>query len=197
MPTPEQLTEWRETLNAGLNSKPDEIPLLPPGMEPAQLFSLSEADIRTVEILRWAVEDIARVWNVAPARLAQQAGGGAGVRTQTFREQMTDLEVITIKPLADRLDAALRVLLSAKERMDGLRVWTDTSDIGKGTLADKIEMLDRLVARSGAATIDEGRKEVMGWQPLPNGKGDMVYSPKGSPEQGGQQGDMGGDGGEA
>ena len=144
-------------------------------------------DIRTVEILKWAVEDVCRVWNIAPARLGQQSGGGAGIRTQTIAEQLTDLEIVTVGPLAKRMDAAMEVLLSFEERGRGLRIMSKTDHIGKGTLANKIEMLDRLVARSGAATIDEGRDKVMGWLPLPNGEGNKVYSPKGSPEQGGKE----------
>ena len=183
IPTPDQIREYKAALSAGLAMDAGDLPLLPPGIAAASIPALLESDIRAIEILRWAVEDVCRVWCVAPARIGQQSGSGAGVRTQTFIEQMSDLEATAIRPVAERLDAACEVLLSREERMEGMGIHTNTDWIGLGTLANRIEMADRACARGGFWQVDEAR-ELTDKDPLPNGEGEKLYDPKGAPKQG-------------
>ena len=194
MPTPEQIESVVKILRDDFTkvAHQNKAAVLPPGAKGTMIPSLSEGDLQLVDILRWGVEDIARIWNMAPSRLGQLSGGGAGVRTQTFIDQMADFEVFTISPVCRRIDAALnRVLLIDSDRRDGYRIKTDTSALRMGSFADLVNTMEKAVARAMLMTPNEGRAR-MGLPARPDG--DQLLQPKGAPAQ--NTGDDDGDDGD-
>ena len=156
--------------------------LLPPGTIPGRIESLSQADALLIEILRWTVEDISRIYGISPARLSQMSGGGAGVRVQAFIDQVADFERFAVAPVAAMLDAALTsTMLTRKEQMEGYRIRTDTQQVSAGSARDKVMLADQAVARAGVMTPNEARQRYLGLPPIEGG--DQLLSPKGSPMQ--------------
>ena len=163
-------------------AKKNKIPVLPPGIESALLEAFSPVDIQLLDLMRWGVEDICGVYGVSPARLGHLPGGGAGIRTQSFRDQMSDLEQMAVRPVAGMVDSSLtRGLFTVKERMDGWKIVTDTSNVGVGTLYDRAELADKLVMRAGVYTPNEARTDLFGKPPVEDG--DELRDPKGAPVQ--------------
>ena len=181
-PAPKQIADtlgalanaYNETVSAG------KMPVLPPGLSGGFVPGLQPADLAIIELLRWTVEDICRVYSISPARMAQQSGGGAGVRTQKLTDQLTDLERTAVAPVAQLFDSALtKSLLTPAERMAGLRIVTDTWSIGLGSLADRAAIADQLVAKAPIWTPNEARQKLFGMGPLDGG--DELMQPKGAP----------------
>ena len=170
----EQLTGAR---NAG------KVAVLPPGIEPAGMDGMSAVDMQLIELLKWSVEDIARVFNVPPARLGHYH---EGFRVSTFQHQAADWERYTIYPLALALDAQLnRKLLSVIDRQQDLRIKNRTDMISAGSLAEQIDAADHAVTRGGLLTINEGREML---RRAPREDGDRLVEPKGAPAQGSNNG---------
>lgn len=162
------LAETREELDK--LQKNMRIPVLPPGMTPMAVPAFSMGDLNAIDALRWTVEDICRVYGVAPARLGQLSGGGAGVRTQALQDQLTDFEATAIRPVAAMIDGGLtRALLTPEERFDGLAVKTETWPIGLGSMEDRANIADQLVARAPIMTPNEARNQLFGMPPIEGG----------------------------
>jgi len=160
------------------------VPVLPPGVTPMSIPAFSIGDLNVVELLRWTVEDICRVYGVSPSRLGQMSGGGAGVRTQALQDQLTDFEATACRPVARMVDAALtRTLLTPAERMEGMSVMTETWPIGLGSMEDRANIADQLVARAPIMTPNEARRRLFGMPPVEGGDG--LRESKGAPPSGG------------
>ena len=155
------------------------VAVLPPGVKPEKLGGISSVDMQLVELLKWSVEDIARVWGISPIRLGHYH---EGFRVATFEQQASDFERYTIYGLARRFDAQLnQKLLVQQDLRSGYRIETATSMLRSGSLTERIEAADKAVAKAGIWTINEGRK--LTGQP-PRDDGDRLMSPKGAPAQG-------------
>lgn len=173
----------------GRAEKAGKMILLAPGLEVGQLAALSALDLQLIEILRWGVEDICRVFGVSPVRLGHFH---EGMRARTFEQQAVDFERYSIMPRVKEIDSQLtRKLLKPDEIMEGYRVATDCDSVGFGTLTERIAAADMAVARAGVWTINEGRA-MTGLPPHPDG--DRLIEPKGAPSQqnGGDPGQGGG-----
>lgn len=74
---PEKLKELNRMVRKNLRAgrKYDDPPILAPGYETQRATGMSAADIQLVEILRWTIEDVARVWNVPLSWLHHFRGG--------------------------------------------------------------------------------------------------------------------------
>lgn len=169
-----------EKLQADLGraEKAGKMILLAPGLEVGQLAALSALDLQLIEILRWGVEDVCRVFGVSPVRLGHFH---EGMRARTFEQQAVDFERYSIMPRVVEIDSQLtRKLLNAEEIMAGYRVSTDCNSVGFGTLTERIGAADMAVARAGVWTINEGRA-ITGLPPHPDG--DRLIEPKGAPSQ--------------
>ena len=167
-------TEYQQALNR------NELPVLPPQIKGGRIPTIDASDIATLEILRWGVEDICRIYGVSPARVGQMSGGGAGVRTQSLQDQAADFEKFAIAPVAKIVDSACtKTLLSVAEQMAGLRVVTETWSVGLGSLEDRAAMADTLVAKSPIWTPNEARARLFGLPAVEGG--DDLIQPKGAP----------------
>ena len=162
------------------DTRQEGIAVLPPGVKPEKLLGgLSSVDMQLVELLKWSVEDVARVWGISPIRLGHYH---EGFRVATFEQQAADFERYTIYALAKRFDAQLnQKLLVPVDLRAGYRITTNTDMLRTGSLTERITAAELAVSRGGIWTINEGR-ELTG-QP-PRDDGDRLMSPKGAPAQG-------------
>ena len=177
------MEQWQEALEllrtefSGA-TKAGELPFLPPGIEVANMHSISNLDLALVDILKWGVEDVARVFNLSPIRLGHFQ---TGMRARTFEAQAVDFERYSIMPHAEVMDAQLtRKLLSSEDIRNGLAVKTDTSAVSLGTYRERVEAAELAVTRGGIMTINEGRR-MLDLPALPDG--DKLLEPKGAPAQ--------------
>ena len=150
------------------------IPILFPGYRLSSPGSVSAADLEIVELLRYGVEDVARVFNFHPAML--------GVR-QTSKTDIKEIAEYftrwTLRPVVERIqDAVSFHLLSRADKRDNLQVVFDLDRSRLGTWSDLIQTLDRAYARAGLMTLNEARRRA-GMAPVDGG--DIILVPKGSP----------------
>ena len=165
-----------EQMQQSRNSK--KIPVLPPGVSIDRMEQLKSSDLEIVNLLKWGVEDVARVWGVSPFRLGHFHEGR---RMPKFEEQAEDFERYTISEHAEMMKWQLtRKLLSAEDIIANKVIDVPTDLIRHGSMTERIIAAELAVARGGIMTINEGRG-LIGLPPLPDG--DRLYSPKGSPEQ--------------
>ena len=179
--TPGQIKNIQDLVKRKYNETREKgIAVLPPGVKPEKLLGgLSSVDMQLVELLKWSVEDVARVWGISPIRLGHYH---EGFRVATFEQQASDFERYTIYALAKRFDAQLnQKLLVPVDLRAGYRIKTNTEMLRTGSLSERIVAAEQAVARAGLWTINEGR-ELTG-QP-PRADGDRLMSPKGAPAQG-------------
>lgn len=180
LPTAKQARDMIEVLAdayAG-NLKQGRMPVLPPGLEGGSVPGFSQADELAIEILRWSLEDMARVYSIAPSRLGQMSGGGAGVRTQDYQDQVSDLAHFASAPVSDRVDMAMTVsLLTEDEQTDGLVIKADKIPLSLGSPADIASLGVQLVG-GGLYTPNEYRKKYAGLPPHKDG--DKLSPPRGA-----------------
>ena len=175
----EKIDELRDAIaeDFAASAREGSVPFLPPGIKLDRLNQLTSVDLQVVDLLRWIVEEVARVYNVSPVRLGQLV---TGMRTAGYEQQSADYVRYTIGPRAEALDEECTVkLLTPEERLAGLRVRSFTDRLSTGTLSERIGAADKAVARAGIWTINEGRA-LTGKGPIAGG--DRLLPPKGSPK---------------
>lgn len=154
------------------------IPMLPPGVKLEKFDSISNVDLQLVELLRWGVEDIARVWRISPVRLGHFH---EGMRVAGMEAQFTDFALFT---LAEHVHAAAeqltRKLLSAAQIVDNHEIMIPTDSLKRGSLSERSKVAKEMVSDGGVWTINEGR-ELTGKPPREDG--DRLLQPKGAPAQ--------------
>ena len=178
-PTPDQIRATLETLTDAYNTAREKsvVPVLAPGIEVGAVPGLTQGDALALDILRWSVEDIARIYGVSPGRLGQMSGGGAGVRTQRYIDQVSDFAHFAAAPVAKRIDSALTyTLLSVEERMLGMRVHSDLTELSMGSPSDLASLGVALVG-GGTHTPNEVRQRYHGLPPIEGG--DQLSAPQG------------------
>lgn len=155
-------------------------PFLPPAVQLAKATMISAVDLQLIDLLKWGVEDMARVFGISPFRLGHYQ---QGYRVMSFEMQSADFERYTAAPDAAVFDSQMNYkLLTPEEIMASLTIRTDTNTISMGSLSERAKIALDLVANGGMWQIDEGR-HLTGQRPLPDGKGQKVLQPKGAPPQ--------------
>ena len=178
----DQFLKVREAIATSYQAAKDknQTPVLPPGVELKRIQALSASDMQLIELLKWGVEDVARVWDMSPIRLGHYY---EGMRVSTFEHQAADFSRYTISPKATVCDSQLtRKLMPVDDVVQGLRIGSDVDNLARGSLSERISAADTAVTKAGIWLIDEGR-ELTGKRPLPNGEGKRLYQPKGAPTQ--------------
>ena len=155
------------------------IPLLPPGVSPAQTGGMSAVDMQLIELMRWSVEDVCRVFSVPP-RMVGHTTHGMRVETK-LGQQGEDFFRWSLAPWITRIEAQLTAkLLNAADREAGVRVRMSADALSQGTFAERVAAIDQAVAKAGVITINEGRA-VLGY--APRADGDRLILPAGTPEK--------------
>ena len=171
---------WRDRLEeeyAGARNA-GRVPVLPPGIKLERAQALSANDLQLIELLKWGVEDMARVFGVSPIRLGHYY---QGMRVRGFEMQAVDFERYSILPKTHIIDTQLSwKLLSETDHVNGLVIRSKTDMVSMGSLSERADVVDQLVSKAGVLTINEGR-EIIGKQAHPDG--DKLLQPKGAPTQ--------------
>ena len=126
------------------------VPVLPPGVTTAQMGGPSPVDLQVIELLRWTVEDICRIYKVPPRMI------GAHADTQrtgaAFEAQAVQYVRWAVRPLCNPIaDEVTHQLLPA-----GWSAELDPSKQAMGTFGERVAATDKAVARGGMLTINEG-----------------------------------------
>ena len=177
--------EMSGAINAG------KTPVLHPGYTVSDLGGFSAIDLELIELLRFGIEDIARIWNIPPLWLHHSPGRGGGARKPMTEETAHFFERYSIRGRAAIIGSQLSAkLLDEQDRTDSLSVKVVTDRIGEGSRSERIISAELAATRGGLLTINEARRSI-GYDDRDDG--DRLLSPKGSPPQGGNL-DGGGEG---
>ncbi len=151
------------------------VPILPPGFRLVHPQT-SPADLQIVELLKWGVEDIARIFGVPPMELFSNQGETSG---RTIEAQNAWLERRTLSGHVTRIEAQYTQRLFTREaRTRGWAVRLPLERALLGSLSEVAKSVELLVTRGGLLTVNEGRG-LMGYPPRTDG--DRLLPPKGSP----------------
>lgn len=154
------------------------LPVMPPGVKVERMQTLSNTDLELIELLKWGVEDMARVFGIPPARLGHYF---RGYRQQDLELRGAEFERYSISPHTGMSNAQLsRKMVSVEDMQRGYRVMTPTDTLKRGSLSERVTAAKEAVADSGIWTINEGRA-LTGKPPHPDG--DRLLQPKGAPPQ--------------
>lgn len=135
--------------NLAMAQRYDEPPIFPPGFDTKRATGLSAADIQLIEILRWTIEDVARVWNVQLNWLHHFRGGIS--TAQNSDSSWTRFLARSIAGPAERIGQAFTAkLLTPEERLMDLAVKVDWM-----ALAQR-DQLEEMSAAAGAMPDDAG-----------------------------------------
>lgn len=152
-----------------------QVPILPPGFKLATPAP-SPADLQIVELLKWGVHDIARIFGVPPTELFAQM---EGMPRTTIEAQNAWLERRSLAGHIETIEAQLTCqLFSAEARTRGWAVRLPVEELLAGSLSEMAKTVELIVTRGGLATINEGRR-LLKLPPRPDG--DRLLPPKGSP----------------
>ena len=158
----------------------DWIPVLPPGVTIERMQTLSNTDLQLIDLLKWGVEDMARVFGVPPARLGHYY---RGFRQQDVEQRGAEFERFSISPHTGMTDSQLtRKLVNGEDMQRGYTVVTPTDSLKRGSLTERSMVAKAMVADGGTWTINEGR-ELTDKPPIEGG--DKLLQPKGAPPQDG------------
>ena len=150
------------------------VPVLPPGVVPAQMGGVSPADLQLIEMMKWNALDICRAFGVPPRMVFvydQQ------LRVTGFEAQASDWQRQSVEPWCERIAAQVSYALSPPRLDDGARLHLDSSELSVGTYSEQITANAAAVA-GGLMTPNEARAR-MGLPPHPDG--DQLIMPAGSP----------------
>lgn len=150
------------------------VPVLPAGVKASQLGGPSAVDLQIIELMRWSVEDICRAYRVPPRMVGAHA---ENQRTgSAFEAQATQFIRHSVRPLCNLIAGEL-----SWQIFDGrFDVEIDPSQQAMGSFGERVNAVDKAVAKGGVLTINEGR-EVLGYSKREDG--DRLLSPTGAPDQ--------------
>ena len=176
----DKLKAWGETLEkeyGGVRAA-GKTPVLPPGYSLKSVGTISAVDLQLVELLKWGVEDLARVWNYNPWLLSIITSG----TVPKMQEQIEHFARFTFQPWVNLVKSALTFnLMSPLEKADGYAIDINTDLVRSGTWLDQMNAADLAATRGAILTPNEVRRRLR-HRPLPGEENDKLRSPKGSPD---------------
>ena len=177
---PEVLKDLKETLSKtyGEARQAGKVPALPPGFNISSTAGLSAVDMQIIQLLRYGVEDIARVFGLPPRVIGHYH---EGFRATRYEAQQADFERLSIRHHARRIESEFsQKLLTVNDRSAGLTIRLPTRRIQEGTWAEMVESVGQAVSDYAVMTPNEGRRLLR----LPSIEGgDKLRSPRGGPPQ--------------
>lgn len=156
------------------------VPVLPPGVAPGQMGGVSSVDLQLVELLKWSIEDICRVFDLPPRMVHHQH---VGIRVDPKLSQLSSYFVRwSVLKHARRLSAQVtHKLLPVADIRRRRYIRMNPDMITAGTFDEKVMAVGSAVAQYGLLTINEGRT-FLGYEPRADG--DILISPIGAPATG-------------
>ncbi len=178
---PEQAEEIREKLEkkvsgfqrAGLS------PVLPPGVKPSKT-GFSSVDLQLIELLKFSIQDIARVWMVPLFLLQHFEKSSGGWTNSNLTEQWTNFVRFSLNTHIARYTSEFDVKLLRPAERRRYRTHIDTGPLVMGSLKDIAETMEVLTAKAAIWTPEEARAYT-GRGPVPEGQN--LRQPTGAPRQ--------------
>ena len=162
----DQLADWM---------RKDKVITLPPGFSVES--GINDLDLKAIELLDLTVDEVARIYGTPPNFLFRY-------HVQSFRaleQENVAFARRTVQLHAQLIaDELTRKLLTAQEQIDHQRIMLDLTSLELGTLTEQIAAATMATADAGLWSVDEGR-ELTGKSPLPDGKGQRCFEPRGGP----------------
>lgn len=182
-PDPKVLKELKKIVDEEINGLQNsgKAAVLPPTISPANVGQLSGIELKVIDIMKWSLVDICRVFGVPP-RLIGHYEQGVRAENGMFQRSVADFLKWNMEPDIRRLESAFsKKLLTMEERVNGYRVMYDLNEFEKGTMRERAEIAELLVTRAMVWTPNQGRRYVDNSPPVDGG--DRLVSPKGAPDQ--------------
>ena len=162
----------------------------PAGMKIDDRPLFNATDMQAIEVLKFSVEEICRIYGVSP-RMVGHFASGQRVENKVGT-QAEDFWRNAVKPWAQRIEAQLTLkLIKIEERMDGLRVKLLSEGVREGSPEERMRNASHGYADGGLITQNEGRA-IIGLPPTEDG--DKFQVPRGGTDQGGRPQSTDGDG---
>jgi HK97 family phage portal protein len=136
-------------------------------------ITLAPNEAQFLETRQFQVQDIARIYGVPPHLLADSSNStswGSGLA-----QQNTAFAQLTLRPWAERIEAAFSKLLRSEGAAPGVFVKLNLEALQRGSFPEQVTALSEAIA-AGIFTIDEARA-LFDRAPLPNGLGSAQPSP--------------------
>ena len=153
------------------------IPVLPAGVKPETMGGVSPADLQMIELLRWNIEDVCRVFGVPPRQVFHFS---RDLRAVGFESQAVDWQRSGVEPICDMLADSMSERIFREGRSMVRRYELDSSRLSLGTYTEQVTAHVAAIA-GGLRTPNECRL-LMG--DPPHTDGDRLFTPAGTPEQG-------------
>lgn len=156
--------------------------VMPAGLRIDDRSLFSASDMQVIEILRWTVEDICRIFGVPPRLLGhyasgQRVDGKVGTQAEDFWRY-------GVRPWATRISAQMTLKgLSVADRMRRLSVRMISEPVREGSPEENARIAGTSYADGGVVTRNEAR-EMMSMPPDPDG--DEYAVPRGGTDTGGR-----------
>lgn len=129
--------------------------------------NFNTVDLAIIEVMKWTVEDIARLYSIPPHMVGHMSGNtawGKGIDSLSIGFVQNCL-----RPNAERLEKALAVtLLEPNEILDGYTIRIDLSGAGFGSEESRMGLAERAV-RSKLMTPNMARARYLGLPPIEGG----------------------------
>lgn len=172
--TPEQETEFVRRLNESRAAN-DVFKVIPDGVSVDNYSPISGRDLQIIELLRWNLLDICRVFNVPPRMVFEYQ---TGTRIQgNFGGQSEDFAKFSVRPHLEVIGAQLTRKLLPRSNGE-LFIRLDADELQRGTMAERVNLAKEAVANS-LMTPNEAR-EILGLPEIDGG--DTLLPMRGAPE---------------
>ena len=115
---------------------------MPPGVKPSDRSGMSAIDLELIQLLRWNVEEICRIWQVPPRMVGHYH---AGLRTESrLSTQAEDFERWSLRSYANAVQTQLTAkLLTPEEQGNGLAIRLLTDEVRAGSFSERVESAGR------------------------------------------------------
>lgn len=157
-------------------------PVLPPGYALKSIGTVSAVDLQVIELLRWSIEDVARVWNYSPFMLTAMSAS----TSQPKQSELADYFARwTVPPPVNTIQMALaRRLLSRKDRAMDYSIRMNTELVRVGTWLEQLEAANLAATTGAVMSVNEVRRRRLKLKPMTGNETgyDALRSPKGSGE---------------
>lgn len=178
---PKTLIDFREKIQElySGNINAGKVPILFPGMKANQL-GWSSVDLQLIEILKYTVTDLARVYKI-PLHLLQADERTSGWSGNSLPDRWLNFERVGVLPHSERFGAEMSFKLMPpplRNRHNGIRINTDS--LTESNLPQMAKTVGELVTKR-IWTPNEARERT-GKRPLPGGD-ELISAPVGGANQ--------------
>jgi len=153
--------------------------VLPAGFT-AREIGFSSVDLQLLEVAKFTVEDIARVYGVPLFLLQVNQGKATEPQGSNLQEQFTAFQRTSLSNHVARITSELTRKLLSTEQRRSLRIHIPTERVSMGTMEDVVGIVDIAVQKGAFLTVNEGR-HLFGYPPISGG--DELRQPTGAPAQ--------------